>query len=363
MEAYVGILLEASTFDGIPSGNTGREHVAFYEKGGEQHGVKPCYFRLRDLHFERGEVRAYVYMDGHYVMQILPIPSVVHNRVLLRTKHDRARMKQLKKFGTIVFNGINRFSKWYMHMLLVQHDTIRSHLPKTYAATRKTVKKMMREHEQLILKPENGSIGKGIFKIERVDSKWHFTYPVFVGKHGQRWEVATFRYLLPKVLKDRITRHLFIVQEKIPLAQVEGQPFDLRVSVQRNGEGEWQVTGIVAKVARKGHFLTNVARGGTTGTLEEMVRDHPLLTVEQVHHDVSNLALTIANYLGQKFRFLADVGLDIGITDTGHPYFIECNGRDLRITFRNANMMREWEATHTTPMAYAAYLLRRNLEG
>lgn len=359
---FVGVLIEPFIFRGIKSGDTGRENLEFYEKGGEVYGLKPCYFRLEDIEFDRNVVRAYIKEGEKYQRMTIPIPAVIHNRAMLKTKRDRKNMRMLLSKSATIFNSRNRYGKWYIHRLLDQNTTLRPNLPETYLATSKTIERMMRDHEHLIIKPENGSIGKGILKLDRLDSGWRLTYPTPSGEHGQRWNVENFRFELPSVLKKRIKKHFYIVQERIPLATYQDAPFDMRVSVQRNHEGEWQVSGIVAKVAKKGHFLTNVARGGSTNTLERVLDDHPKLQLDQVKEAVGNLSLEIARYLGKKKRNLADLGLDIGITNEGKPYFIECNARDLRITFRNANMIKEWERTHTTPMGYASYLIRRNLE-
>lgn len=361
MIPFVGILIEPFTYRGIKGGDTGREHLPFYEKGGELYGLKPCYFRLSDIDFKSGEVIAYTVENEQFKKRRLPIPAVIHNRIMLKGPHDRERMRNLKQLGVHIFNDRNRFSKWYIHLLLEQKPSLKTYLPQTYEATTKTIKKMMKRHDQILIKPENGSIGKGILKLDRIGSKWELSYPIPNGEHGQKWETETFRFMLPSLLKARIRRNLYIVQERVPLACYGEAPFDMRVSVQRNNEGQWQVTGIVAKVASKGHFLTNVARGGRTFTLEQVISQHPTLDLSQVKNTVAQLAIEIAQYLGRRHKNLADLGLDIGITDDGKPYFIECNARDLRITFRNANMIKEWEETHTTPIGYAAYLTRRNL--
>lgn len=357
---FVGVLIEAFTYSGIKNGDTGREHLPFYEEAGEQFGLRPCFFRLADVEVKRGEVVAYVNVQGQYKKKRLPIPKVIHNRILLKNRRERKQFNKLKNSGVIIFNGINRFSKGKMNQYLEQNEAIRPHIPKTYKATVKSIHKMMKRYDQLILKPVKGSVGKGILKLEREGEEWRLTYPVPHGERGLRWMSETFTDTLPAHLIKISDHGSYIIQEKIPLAQYEGSPFDLRVSVQRNSVGDWQITGIVAKVARKGHFLTNVARGGTTYTLEEVLQGHPTLELEQVKTSVEQLSLAIAKYIGKRFTSMADLGLDIGITDQGMPYFIECNGRDLRFSFRNANMMEEWASTHKTPIEYAAYLLRRS---
>lgn len=361
MNPLVGVLIEPFTYLGIKEGDTGREHLPYYDKGGEIYGIKPCFFRLSDIDFASGEVFAYIIENAVYKRRRLPIPRVIHNRILLKGKRDRERMRKLSGMGTIIFNSHNRFSKWSMHKLLESNDALRPYLPKTYKATSQSIRMMMQRYEHLIVKPENGSVGKGILKLDRVGPLWQASYPIPKGEHGQKWTQELYQSTLPSAIATRLNRHSYIVQERIPLAKYNDAPFDLRVSVQRNILGEWQVTGMVAKVASKGHFLTNVARGGKTYTLEQILQQHPTLELHQVRNSVESLSLKIAHFIGRKLPFMADLGLDIGITEDGYPYFIECNARDLRITFRNATMNEEWEATHTTPMGYAAYILKRTL--
>lgn len=356
----IGILIEPFTFEGIRTGDTGREHLEFYEKAGEMYGLIPCYFRLQDVDAKHKRVRAYRKANGKYVLKTLPLPPIIHNRILIKGKKNRERWHRLKATDCIIFNRHNRFRKWTMHQLLYQNKAIRPHLPETHLATVRTVQDMMQKYKQLIIKPNNGSIGSGILKLNRIGENWQLTYPA-VKRNGRiKWTVELFQRELPKHFVELLNRRNYLVQERIPLATFGGAPFDFRVSVQKNAQGEWQVTGIVGKVARKGHFLTNVARGGTTYTLEEILQHHPTLTVSQVCENVSRLALLVAQHIDQNIPRMADLGLDIGVTEEGKPYFIELNGRDLRITFRNANMVREWEETHTTPIGYAAYLLKKH---
>lgn len=137
-----------------------------------------------------------------------------------------------------------------------------------------------------------------------------------------------------------------------------GQPFDLRVSVQRGAMGQWQVTGIVAKVASKRCFLTNVAQGGTVYRLEPiLIAEYPHLQPKAVIKGIEQFSLQVAEHLGNHLPHMADLGLDVGITIEGFPMLIECNGKDQRYSFREAGMLQEWKATYDNPMAYARYLL------
>jgi glutathione synthase/RimK-type ligase-like ATP-grasp enzyme len=351
---YVGILLEPHTFQRIPIGKTGIEHLPFYEEGGRIYNLIPCYFRLQDIQSGKSNLVAYVKGLKGYEKQKLPMPQVIHNRTL---KGSRRGLYHLVRKGTKIFNLHTRYGKWRIHRILATNDKLIPFLPKTAIASEHSLKQMMKQFDQLIIKPSNGSIGKGIMKLERTGGKWILRYPIAKGKHGQSWQNVSFRNEIPKVLIERIRKNTYLIQERIPLSTFKGNPFDFRVSVQRNANGMWQISGIVAKVAARGHFLTNVARGGKTYPLEILLANHPVHNAQSVKSKLSSLALSIADYLGKKLPHLADLGLDLGITDKGKPYFIECNARDLRYSFRNANMMKEWKETHITPIGYARFLL------
>ena len=100
------------------------------------------------------------------------------------------------------------------------------------------------------------------------------------------------------------------------------------------------------KGSKKGRFLTNVAKGGTCFPLDVVMKDLTHLDFKKVTKEIELFSIKVAKQLEKEISGVADIGLDIGITNEGYPMFIECNGRDLRITFRNANLLEEWKATH-----------------
>jgi glutathione synthase/RimK-type ligase-like ATP-grasp enzyme len=166
-----------------------------------------------------------------------------------------------------------------------------------------------------------------------------------------------FGKTIPLHIAQTFKNKSYIIQKEIPIATYQGRPFDLRVSVQKNEHSFWQVTGLIAKVARSGHFLCNVAQGGQVYPLENLLRTYPNLNIETVNDNISRLALNIVQELEEHVQGLADVGLDLAITRDGFPYFIECNGRDQRYSFLNGGMMDTWKQTYFNPIGYARFLL------
>nr|WP_263325977.1 YheC/YheD family protein [Neobacillus sp. Marseille-Q6967] len=347
--ANIGILVDRLIYGGIKHGKSYFEQVSFYEEACQQFGLIPCYFRLMDITPEATHINALIKgNDGKYELKNIPTPKIIHNRALFFRNQSKIKLKNLQKSGLIIFNDWNRYGKWTVHEILMKNNELQSHLPETKPASLINLKEMMSKYNELIIKPNSGSLGGGVMLIKKQ------------GDEG--WEVRDnkkkefFAAELPEIIEKKLKPKTYIIQQRIPLANYQGSPFDLRVSVQKNGFGLWQVTGVVGKVAKSGNYLTNVAKGGTCKTLNDLVGEFSDWDFDDIYQSIEEFSIKVVKELNKYYPNLADVGLDIGLTAEGFPMFIECNGRDLRITFGKAKMDDIWRATYTTPIGYARYL-------
>lgn len=354
-QSMVGILLGPAAYRNIPSGRTGKEQLSWYAETAAEFGLVPCFVQLSALVPGRLRVPAYV-PDGNGAFRFarVPFPRVIHNRAIHALPANVQRLNRLAHSGIHIFNLHNRYSKWQIHTLLMQDEAIRPHLPETAIATPASIYRLQQNHPALILKPAKGSVGRGIMRLALASNgKWE----LLLQRRTGRWHRICFSKRLPRILLRRIRRESYIVQQYLPLATYEGRPFDLRVSVQKNETGGWQITGVAVRVAQAGAFLTNVAQGASVVPLETVLSACPQLDPVQTEEAVSQFALQVAHQLDRHLPHLADLGLDIGLTEYGYPLFIEVNGRDQRYSFEEAGMYDIWKQTYRNPMAYAHYLL------
>lgn len=269
------------------------------------------------------------------------LPSVIHNRTYARTARDRQLLLDLSKHS-YVYNGGNQFSKLYIHKTLMHNVYLRPNLPGTTLATAITLQTWMKKYPSLILKPDRGSVGRGVMLLQKVAGHWQWTH---------NFETTPFRKPPPQLIQI-LAKRRYIVQQRLPLATFEGRPFDVRVSVQRNSMGIWQVTGMVGKVAGVNQIVTNVARGGRAVRVEELIG-------ESHRFALSQFALAVALQLSLSLPNLADIGLDLGITPEGFPMFIECNFRDLRYSFGEVGLIDAWKASYYNPIGYGKLILKK----
>jgi len=354
---FVGILVGDAWYRRIPSGRMYHESLPHYEQAGRLHGVTPCFFRLRDIRPGQPVVSAYVNTQTGYKRITIPVPNVIHNRTLYTKKRPKRAIQELVQDGKFIFNEWNRYGKGYIHQLLMMSPSLRPHLPVTREATPAVIKEMMAAYPLLILKPNSSSIGMGIMKLERTAHGWLLHGATRSGK------AIAFKQRLPAIARRKLKARPYLVQQLLPLATYHGKPFDLRVTVQRGETGEWQVSGIAAKVAKPGAFRTNVAQGGVVRSLKEVLEPYPQLNPGIVQRDLCDFSIRVARQLSEHLTHLADIGLDVGLTEFGFPMFIECNGRDLRYSFQKGNMPDMFQMTYSNPIGYAKYLLESERAG
>lgn len=341
----IGILLDARVYRGIRAGKTGNEHLRLYNKAASSLGLTPFYLCLERVNPSAGTASGYKYTRGKYRLVRTRIPELIHNRTIPVTPGMKTRLKRLNRVAH-VFNAQNRYSKYYIHKLL--KDAFAAHVPQSATYSKASLRKWMRRFSSIYVKPQRSSVGNGVMKLTQLGSgRWRLQLPS--GSLTGTASVVAARV-------DRLARRQpYMVQQAIALARYRGKPYDIRVSVQRAGQGAWQVTGIVGKVARKGSHVTNVARGGTVRTCSKLLRG--FASPAHVAHEVNTLSLNIASYLGKRLRRLADVGLDVGVDREGKPYFIELNCRDQRYSFKKAGLRAAFYHTYANPLKFAKHLL------
>ncbi len=353
----IGIMFDSRMYRGIPAGRTGQESLANYELAAASFGLTPCFLRLEDIDLERKVCRAYVKKEGQYVRERITLPSVIHNRALQLKSAEQRQITRLLLQGIQVYNVRNRYHKHHVHDMLQQDPFLKAHLPYAVKATPESLAYMMQHYNDLVIKPSSGSIGHGIMRLFQQEGHWKLTCETRASRSG--W--ATFRLnrgQLPSAALRRIFRHAYLIEERIPLIRHEGRPVDLRVSVQRGGDGLWSVTGMFAKAAPAHTFVTNIAQGGKVMMVSEALGlNEPGTGLFHLEARVAAVAARIAHTLSASLPHLADLGLDLGITRGGDIFFIECNGRDQRYGFRKAGMREHWQLTYSKPMAYGRLLL------
>ncbi len=214
-------------------------------------------------------------------------------------------------------------SKWAKTQALLPYASIRRYIPKTMVMNKENVFQMLQEYSMVYIKPDIGTFGKGVMKVEHksLHHKDGFRYQLGVKKE-------TFEHF--DVMYDSILRktqnQTYIVQKGIHLSKYLGLPYDLRVMVQKSPSHEWETTGIIGRVAHPRKIVTNFHSGGTLVPMERLLSHRLLPDRKHVFvQRIDKLGEQIATTLSKKYPGIREIGIDLGIDRKLKPWIIEIN--------------------------------------
>ncbi|MDT2276481.1 hypothetical protein P7H20_18940 [Paenibacillus larvae] len=145
--------------------------------------------------------------------------------------------------------------KMVKHNTLSKRAELRPYLHELHWYTAQRALLMLDSHSSIFIKPDRGSGGSGIVKINK---KGGGTYQIRIGHKRKKVGLSSLRRFLNGYQNPPKT---YVVQRGIELARYKGNVFDVRVYLQKP-VSEWEVSGLVARVAPGKATLPTIIKEG-----------------------------------------------------------------------------------------------------
>ncbi|HYF94711.1 MAG TPA: YheC/YheD family protein [Symbiobacteriaceae bacterium] len=321
----------------------------------EEEGVSVLVIDPDDVDLRRGRVKGLrLRPGGGWVPAGGTLPDVVWNRYF---RHDREGLLQgLQRKGVMPINEIG-LNKWEAYRLLQTDPILQEHLPETCLLRNgEELKEMTDRYPVVYLKPVAGSVGRGI--IRATARPTGLTRLEYV---STRTGLPTVAEASPKQLGRWATvrKGSYIVQRGLDLAVFYGRSADIRVLMQKDGDGCWQLTGMGARVAAAGRFTSNLHTGGSgvpLGLLSEAVFPTDPDRREKLGPELKALAFRTAGLVESTLGAMGELGLDFGVDRKGNIWYIEQNAQPGRTLFQLLGREDLSELAHRRPIQYARHL-------
>jgi len=355
----VGILLGERDLRRAMRGLT-HERLPAYQRAARRWGMQVVFFSPRGIRWRDRTVQGYVYRRRRYRRVRVPLPRVIHRRIIASSAFSRRVVRRLARLP-----GVRMFNPPMSRHKLVVHRKLRRVIARALPVTRPLRRPadalaLLRRFRSVYVKPALGSAGRDVHRIDALQGFYRV-----VSWTGERQILG--RGGLVRWLRHRSGRG-YLVQQGINLARYRGRRYDIRVWVQRGADGRWQVTGMWPRLAARHMPVSNMAREGRRGDLGRVLRRSiPRVPAALLRRRLRRLALAVAQGLARRHPAVADLGLDLALDRRGKAWFLEANMRQQRwapSALRRAP--RAFMRQYATPMAHAAYLLgltRRRQEG
>ncbi|TES57971.1 hypothetical protein E2L07_01195 [Halalkalibacterium halodurans] len=268
------------------------------------------------------KANATTYYNSEWIDTFVPLPHVVYNRIGSRRLEKSAlvqgMMASFHSHHIPIWN--ERFlDKGEVHTLLADAPSVREHVPPSWPTwDEATLLQLLAEGKNAFLKPKDGKEGKGIFKLSFDEER------LIVHRHTE--QVIHFRtvehFLRVFFFKNKQN---YMLQQGISLMRENESVVDFRLLLIKTANGRWKVVSAVARQSNAGHFLTNIAQGGTFRTVQDVLsswydQSHASSQWTKMKQVAKDAAATLETS-GQ----LIELGLDMAIDVNDHIWIIEAN--------------------------------------
>lgn len=333
---------------------------------GQSMGFIVYVLTVKNLLLTKSSLKGFVYneLEDAWQQRLLPFPDILYNRIPLREDEIQPAVKRkiiaCQKHPRVTLFNPAFFNKWDLFEWLRLSKTTKPYIPTTRKLITVTgLGRMMQKHSYLYLKPESGKAGKGIMTIKvHAEKQLPYRLKIQENKKSATYNCSTIYKLWSRIQKQR-GHEAYIAQQGIKLASFNERRFDLRALVQKNQRGQWDITGIGARIAGVSSITTHVPRGG-------MIEDPEKLLIHSFNEELGrkllikakNTAVLIAKQIEQASgQLLGEMSMDLGVDSDGNMWFFEANSKPMKFDEPHIRKKSLERIFH-----YGAYLARLKTE-
>ncbi|MGE6260177.1 YheC/YheD family protein [Heyndrickxia sporothermodurans] len=222
--------------------------------------------------------------------------------------------------------------KWEQNLLLQNNPLTSKWIPETTNYTIKDLSNFLNCYDYVYVKHNTSGQGRAIFKIHKQkDGQYCFNGYTIQGVPINKC-VATIKdfheFLHPLEKFGRLSGN-YIIQEGIKSLTHSGQPFCIRVHVQKL-KGEWVIGGINGKIGKtetKDNGIINSKRAVQVIPIDELLSLHSQMTEKkkkEVIKHLEELSIAAAEVISTQYP-CREYGIDFGLNQNGRPILFEVN--------------------------------------
>jgi UDP-N-acetylmuramoyl-tripeptide--D-alanyl-D-alanine ligase len=286
-------------------------------------GARLLYFTPGAVDTKRKKIKGFIYRKGKWETGRFNYPHVIYNAAGFDTKKQNETVDSLMdevpftSFSvgskTTVFNNLKRYGEFNDYLI-----------PTVIVASAEQALALIQENEAIILKPSSGCRGEGVY---------------FIGKAHDAYKIipdAKLAYHSPLETADFIAKKLamqeYIAQPYINSRTQYNQPFDLRLHVQKGGQGQWNVSTIYPRISLSENIVCNISGGGCTMDVRGFMKNEYGGEGSALIDELNEFALRLAAHMdtiqwemyGER---LDELGIDIGLDKSRRIRIYEINWR------------------------------------
>jgi hypothetical protein len=347
------------------------EERPIYEKmtrAGKRRGLNVVVFTPDDVEDKTKRVHAMVFHPEKrtWTRRWMKFPHLIYDRCRYQRSTRFERLLNFRrKYVHLMYLNRPMRNKWTVYRSFRKEPVFRAHLPATrlYESPH-DVAVMLRRYPTIYFKPINGTGGRGILRIDRMRGG----LLLLQGRNHLRNIVSQRRIKrenLAAVIRSwDLGGDRYIVQQGLNIKLPSGRVHDYRMLVQKNGTGDWDVTGCAGRIGPKHSITSNLHGGGEAVGMDSLLRQWigSESKIAQIRETAESLGIEASKHLEKQFGALCELALDLAIDREGRVWLLEVNPKPSREVFIQAGEVEVYRQAITRPIEYALWLYRQQRE-
>ncbi|WP_040978665.1 YheC/YheD family protein [Oceanobacillus jeddahense] len=325
-------------------------YVAKYE------GKQFYYFTPKDIDFDAMLIRGYFYEDKKWVPKVVRYPDVVYDRLRLLGIEEHKSVTQILGDYKSIYDEMDDIpftNEFYGSPIskLEVYDKLQATgelddfiIPYQKVTRTRDVLDYIERYGIVIIKPRVGTFAEDVHFVSKIDTGKYVVAEKENKKYYNELSLTTF-------LSKKIKAGDYLVQKYIETRTLEGNPFDIRVHLMKDGTGEWSIIKSFPRIGLNYATITRLRHGGYRGQLEGFVqRNFGEVNPEKIIASIDKYSYKTARVFESLFmENVAELAFDLAIDKEGNIFLIEVNVNKPGIATYEFEV-----AQHAIP--YASYL-------
>jgi hypothetical protein len=290
-----------------------------YAAAAKMEGVEFFYFSPGKVDLDRKIIDGLFYENGVWVERETEYPDVIYNAGGTLTAKQDLIVDALEE--EIPFTSHPIGDKMSVYNRIKKGEVFDSYLiPSVDFEEVNSALSYIDKYNSIIVKPLSGAKGEGVHYVEKMQDGFLL---IDSGTEHLLSEDQLENWLDDILLED----NSYLVQPFIQSKTKQGQSFDIRLHVQKDGEGKWKLTTMYPRIASKG-IVANVSSGGFTKTITSFLQEQ----FDEDYFDIKRYLEVFAVQFSTHFDSLYDepldeLGIDVGIDQHNKIWIYEVNWR------------------------------------
>jgi glutathione synthase/RimK-type ligase-like ATP-grasp enzyme len=359
---FLGILISAAKKEHVLEGYQDNVYIKLTNHMRNLGGLL-VFFTIDDIDWNELLIKGHLIgTDNLYHEVCVPFPRVIYDRCF----GSKGRLvgadfrEKINEFGLTdikIYNCMVKLGKLETYELCSKNKDLQKITLPYSEFSFQSLTGFMEKYDSVYIKPDLLYKGEGIIKVSR--NGQYFSLEHHRDKLFTRKSTNDLMSVIDLMEDFGHLSQRYVIQKSISLASFLGNPFDVRVMLQKNGLGEWEVSGVLARVGPENCLITSPRSGGQVIRLSEALSSAfpgQIGRRREIKQNIENYAIKIGLAMEAEYGLIGELGIDMGVDSDGSVWMIEVNGKPLKVSMKRLNSKPVDIKINRYPCLFGAFL-------